>query len=68
MKKENISQDPLLGLIQLRIWAQLDGAEEVFSKIFQVTELQWLFWAFGDNVEIRRKKNLIPLIFDHLKK
>src|SRR5579859_4581425 len=40
IKKTNIPQDPLLGLAQLRIWAQLDNAEEEFSKIFQVTELQ----------------------------
>lgn len=70
IKKANIPQDPLLGLVQLQIWAQLDGAEEAFSKIFQVTELQWLLWAFGDdiNAKIKRKKNLIPLIFDYLKK
>ncbi|RIA97629.1 hypothetical protein C1645_813871 [Glomus cerebriforme] len=70
IKKTSIPKDPLLGLVQLRIWAQLDGAEEAFSKMLQVTELQWLLRAFGDNVnaEIKRKKNLIPLIFDHLKK
>ncbi|EXX52596.1 hypothetical protein RirG_251480 [Rhizophagus irregularis DAOM 197198w] len=68
IKKENIPQDPLLGLGQLQIWAKLDDAEEVFSKIFQVVELQWLLWAFGDNVKKKRKKILIPLIFDHLKK
>ena len=70
IKKANIPQDPLLGLVQLQIWAQLDGAEEAFSKIFQVTELQWLLWAFGDdiNAKIKRKKNLIPIIFDYLKK
>jgi hypothetical protein len=42
IKKANIPQDPLLGLVQLQIWVRLDGAEEAFSKIFQVTELQWL--------------------------
>jgi len=70
IKKTSIPKDPLLGLVQLRIWAQLDGAEEAFLKMFQVTELQWLLRVFGDNVnaEIKRKKNLIPLIFDHLKK
>ena len=70
IKKVNIPQDPLLGLAQLRIWAQLDNAEEIFSKMLQVTELQWLLWAFGDNnnARIKRKKLLIPLIFDHLKK
>ncbi|GBB97397.1 hypothetical protein RclHR1_29880001 [Rhizophagus clarus] len=68
IKKDNILQDPLLGLKQLQIWIKLDNAEEVFSKIFQVAELQWLLWAFGDNVKNKRKKVLIPLIFDHLKK
>ena len=70
IKKVNIPQDPLLDLAQLRIWAQLDNAEEIFSKMLQVTELQWLLWAFGDNnnTRIKRKKLLIPLIFDHLKK
>ena len=42
IKKVNIPQDPLLGLAQLRIWAQLDNAEEIFSKMLQITELQWL--------------------------
>jgi hypothetical protein len=46
----------------------LDGAEEEFSKIFLVSELQWLLWAFGDNVKNKKKKSLIPLILDHLKK
>ncbi|GES73643.1 hypothetical protein GLOIN_2v1541965 [Rhizophagus clarus] len=68
IKKDNIPQDLLLGLKQLQIWVKLDNAEEVFSKIFQVAELQWLLWAFGDNVKNKRKKVLIPLIFDHLKK
>jgi len=68
MKKSNIPKDPLLGLAQLRIWAQLDNAEELFSRMFLVIELQWLIWAFGDNVNNRRKKSLIPLILEHLKK
>jgi len=68
MKKSNIPKDPSLALIQLRIWAKLDGAEEEFSKIFLVSELQWLLWAFGDNVKNKKKKSLIPLILDHLKK
>ena len=34
MKKSNIPKDPLLGLAQLQIWAQLDNAEELFSKHF----------------------------------
>ena len=68
VKKSNIPKDPLLGLAQLRIWAQLDNAEELFSKTFLVIELQWLLWAFENNVNDKRKKSLIPLILEHLKK
>jgi len=68
MKKSNIPKDPLLGLAQLQIWAQLNNAEELFSKTFLVIELQWLLWAFGVNVNDKRKKSLIPLILEHLKK
>ncbi|PKB97158.1 hypothetical protein RhiirA5_433627 [Rhizophagus irregularis] len=68
IKKSNIPKDPILGLTQLQIWAQLDIAKELFSKIFLVNELQWLLWAFGDNMNNKRKKNLIPLILEHLKK
>ncbi|PKK57828.1 hypothetical protein RhiirC2_797335 [Rhizophagus irregularis] len=68
IKKSNIPKDPILGLTQLQIWAQLDIAEELFSKIFLVNKLQWLFWAFEDNMNNKRKKNLIPLILEHLKK
>ncbi|CAG8619289.1 5719_t:CDS:1, partial [Funneliformis mosseae] len=49
MKKSNIPKDPMLRLIQLQIWAQLDNAKELFSKMFLVNELQWLLWAFGDS-------------------
>ncbi|PKC52774.1 hypothetical protein RhiirA1_480711 [Rhizophagus irregularis] len=67
--QENLKvMHPILGLTQLQIWAQLDIAEELFSKIFLVNELQWLLWAFGDNMNNKRKKNLIPLILKHLKK
>ena len=68
IKKTNIPTDPLLGLKQLQIWAQLDGAEEVFSRIFLVSELQWLLWAFGDSATKKRKKNLISSILNHLLK
>ncbi|CAG8751547.1 22126_t:CDS:2, partial [Gigaspora margarita] len=68
IKKTNIPMDPLLGLKQLQIWAQLDGAEEVFSRIFLVSELQWLLWAFGDSATKKRKKNLISSILNHLQK
>ncbi|PKB96591.1 hypothetical protein RhiirA5_506906 [Rhizophagus irregularis] len=53
---------------ELKDDAQLDIDEELFSKIFLVNELQWLLWAFGDNINNKRKKNLIPLILKHLKK
>jgi len=46
----------------------LDNAEELFSKMFLVIELQWLLWAFGNNVNDKRKKSLIPLILEYLKK
>ncbi|UZO29391.1 uncharacterized protein OCT59_022869 [Rhizophagus irregularis] len=68
IKKSNLPKDPMLGLVQLQIWVQLDGAEGLFSKLFLVSELQWLLWAFGDNINNKRKKSLIPLILEHLKK
>ena len=68
MKKSNVPKDPILALVQLQIWAKLDGAEEEFSKMFLVSELQWLLWAFGDKARYKKKKSLIPLILDHLKK
>ncbi|CAG8806245.1 3339_t:CDS:2, partial [Dentiscutata erythropus] len=46
----------------------LDGAEEVFSRIFLVSELQWLLWVFGDSATKKRKKNLISSILNHLLK
>ncbi|RHZ88001.1 hypothetical protein Glove_26g233 [Diversispora epigaea] len=68
IKKFNIPKDPMLGLEKLRTWTHLENIEEEFFKIFLVSELQWLFWAFGDNSKNKRKKNLILLILDHLKK
>lgn len=69
IKKSNIPKDPVLALAQLRIWAQLDSAEGLFSKMFLTNELQWLLWAFGDNVNSKRKKSLlITPILEHLKK
>ncbi|RHZ81760.1 hypothetical protein Glove_117g324 [Diversispora epigaea] len=67
IKKSNLPMDPKLALIQLQMWAKSKGAEEEFSKIFLVTELQWLIWALGDNTKNKRKKNLVPLILNHLK-
>ena len=59
LKKSNIPKDPVLGLMQLQVWARLDCAEEEFTKMFLVSELQWLLWAFGNNVKTdKKKKNL----------
>lgn len=69
MKKSNIPKDPMLELAQLQIWAKLDNAEELFPKIFFVKELQWLLWAFGDNImNNNKKKILVPLILEYLRK
>ncbi|CAG8605476.1 5829_t:CDS:1 [Diversispora eburnea] len=68
IKKSNIPKDPMLGLEQIRIWAHLENVENEFSKIFLMNELKWLLWAFGDNSKNKKKKDLIPLILDHLKK
>ncbi|CAJ0836123.1 10920_t:CDS:2 [Entrophospora sp. SA101] len=67
IKKANLLTDPVLALTQLRLWAKLDDAETLFSKIFLVTELLWLLWAFGVQTTNKRKNVLIPLIVDHLK-
>ncbi|PKY34215.1 hypothetical protein RhiirB3_453714 [Rhizophagus irregularis] len=40
LKKTSIPKDPVLGLKQLQVWARLNGAEEEFTKIFLVSELQ----------------------------
>ncbi|RHZ81287.1 hypothetical protein Glove_122g148 [Diversispora epigaea] len=68
IKKSNIPKEPTLALNQLQIWAHLETAEDEFSKIFLVSELQWLIWAFGDISGNKRKKELVPLILNHLKK
>ena len=68
IKKANLPTDPGLALTQLRLWAKLDDIETLFSKIFLVTELLWLLWAFGVQTTNKRKNVLIPLIVDHLKK
>ncbi|RHZ82966.1 hypothetical protein Glove_102g94 [Diversispora epigaea] len=49
IKKFNIPKDPIFGLNQLQIWTHLVDAEKEFSKIFLISELQWLLWTFGDN-------------------
>ncbi|RHZ44426.1 hypothetical protein Glove_726g5 [Diversispora epigaea] len=56
MKKSNLPKDPTLALEQLQIWTKSKGVKEEFSKIFLVTELQWLMWAFGDNVKNKEKR------------
>ena len=40
IKKSNIPKDPVLGLMQFQVWAQLDCAEEEFTKMFLVSKLQ----------------------------
>ena len=67
IKKANLPTDPVLALTQLRLWAKLDVVETLFSKIFLVTELLWLLWAFGVQTTNKRKNVLIPLIVNHLK-
>ncbi|RHZ52095.1 hypothetical protein Glove_465g60 [Diversispora epigaea] len=39
MKKVNLPSNPMHALEQLRVWAQLEEAENSFSKIFLVSEL-----------------------------
>ena len=68
IKKANLPTDPILALTQLQLWAKLDDAEALFSKIFLVTEFLWLLWAFGVRTTNKRKNVLIPLIINHLKK
>jgi hypothetical protein len=67
IKKANLPTDPILALAQLQLWAKLDDAEALFSKIFLVTEFLWLLWAFGVRTTNKRKNVLIPLIINHLK-
>ena len=41
--KNEILTNPMLALIQLRVWVHLEDAENLFAKIFLVTDLLWLF-------------------------
>jgi hypothetical protein len=67
MKKTNLPSGPIHALEQLRVWAQLDDAENTFSKIFSVSELTWLIWAFGVSTPYKRKKILVPIVIENLK-
>ncbi|CAG8495422.1 10034_t:CDS:2 [Diversispora eburnea] len=48
--------NPILGLNQLRVWAHLEDIEKEFFKIFLVSDLCWLLWAFNDDSKGKRKK------------
>lgn len=37
------------------------------KKIFLVTDLLWLLWAFGVKTPLKRKNALVPLLVNHLK-
>ncbi|PKC16275.1 hypothetical protein RhiirA5_477019 [Rhizophagus irregularis] len=52
---------------QLRVWAQLEGAEDSFSNFFLVSELLWIIWAFGISTPYKRKQKLVPIIIYNLK-
>jgi len=60
MKKSNL-------LAQLQVWAQLECAGEAFSKVFLVSDILWLLWAFGETPSQRRKKTLVPVLLEHLR-
>ncbi|CAB4399417.1 unnamed protein product [Rhizophagus irregularis] len=42
MKKTNLPTNPAHALEQLRVWAQLEKAEDSFANIFSVSELLWI--------------------------
>ena len=67
MKKANLPSNPIHALDQLRIWAQLEEAEESFARMFLVSELLWLVWAFGVSTPYKRKQKLVPIIISNLK-
>lgn len=67
MKKVNLPSNPTHALEQLRIWAQLEEAEESFIKMFLVSELLWLVWAFGVSTSYKRKQKLVPIVISNLK-
>src|SRR5436190_5632356 len=67
IKKTNLPSNPVNALEQLRIWAQLEEAEESFAKVFFVQELLWLIWAFGISTQCKRKQKLVPIVISNLK-
>lgn len=67
MKKANLPTNPIYALEQLRVWAQLEKAEDSFAKIFSVSELLWIIWAFGSSTSYKRKQKLVPIIISNLK-
>jgi hypothetical protein len=67
MKRVNLPSDSVHALEQLRVWAQLEEAEESFMKMFLVSELLWLVWAFGISAPYKRKQKLVPIIISSLK-
>ncbi|UZO00955.1 uncharacterized protein OCT59_012066 [Rhizophagus irregularis] len=67
IKKVNLPTNPIHALEQLRIWTQLEGAEESFAKIFTVSELLWLVRAFGVLTAYKRKQKLVSIIIFNLK-
>ncbi|GBB96112.1 hypothetical protein RclHR1_26880002, partial [Rhizophagus clarus] len=54
-------------LEQLRVWAQLEEVEDSFAKMFLVSELLWLIWAFGTSTLYKKKQKLVPIIISNLK-
>ena len=67
IKKANLPSKPIHALDQLHVWVQLEGAEESFAKIFLVSELLWLVWAFRISTPYKQKQKLIPIIISSLK-
>ncbi|UZO08709.1 uncharacterized protein OCT59_028962 [Rhizophagus irregularis] len=67
MKKANLPTNPIYALEQLRVWAQLEKSEDSFAKIFSVSELLWIIWAFGSSTSYKRKQKLVPIIISNLK-
>ena len=67
IKKASLPSNPIYALEQLRIWAQLEEAEKSFTKMFLVSELLWLVWAFEISTSYKRKQKLIPLVIFNLK-
>ncbi|PKY58924.1 hypothetical protein RhiirA4_430060 [Rhizophagus irregularis] len=67
MKKANLPTNPVHALEQLRVWAQLEKVEDSFAKMFSVSELLWIIWAFGLSTPYKRKQKLVPIIISKLK-